>query len=50
MTKRITKIEDLDGLSIKDAKRMPHPVDLCKWRELGLYWIDLDLSVFRVKR
>jgi len=48
MQTRITKLEDLDGLSIKDAARMPHPCDLVKWS--GRYTIDLDLGVFRVSR
>jgi hypothetical protein len=45
--KRIRTLAELDGLSIKDAARIPHPVDLGKWT--GRYWIDVDLGVFRVK-
>ena len=47
---RITRLADLDGLSIKDAKRMPHPTLLREWSDAGLYTIDVDLGVFKVKR
>lgn len=48
--KRITQLADLDGLSIKDAKRMPHATLLAKWSDAGLYTIDVNLGVFKVKR
>lgn len=41
-------IEELDGLSIKDTKNMPHPVELTRWREAGLYYNDLERGVFRL--
>lgn len=44
---RITKLKDLDGLSIKDTARMPHPCDLAKWE--GRYTIDAERGIFRVK-
>lgn len=46
MANRITNIAELDGLSIKDADRMPHPVELARWS--GLYEIDADMGVFRL--
>lgn len=46
MASRITNIAELDGLSIKDAARMPHPVELVRWS--GLYEIDADMGVFRL--
>lgn len=48
MNERITELRDLDGLSIKDAKRMPHPVDLKRWERQ--YEIDINLGVFKVVR
>lgn len=48
MSEHITAIADLDGMSIKDASRMPHPTLLSEWQALGLYQIDTDLGVFRV--
>ena len=45
---RIKSIKDLDGLSIRDAKRMPHPIELARWSAAKLYTIDVDLGVFRL--
>lgn len=45
---RITELKDLDGVSLKDTKRMPSAWLLCQWD--GLYTIDVALSVFRVVR
>jgi hypothetical protein len=45
---RITTIRELDGLNVTDSKRMPHPVDLSRWSDAGLYRIDADLGVFRL--
>lgn len=45
---RITELRDLEGLSIKDAAHMPHPVLLGKWSDQGSYWIDVDRGVFRL--
>lgn len=47
-SQRIRDIRDLDGLSIRDAQRMPHPSDLGRWSEAGLFYIDTDLGVFRL--
>lgn len=48
MSKRITDINELNGVSIKDTKRMPHPADLARWTREGLYYIDADVGIFRV--
>jgi len=45
--KRVS-LKNLDGLSIKDAKRIPHPCDLMDWLEKGFYYIDTELSVFKL--
>lgn len=47
---RITQLAELDGLSIKDAKHMPHATLLRRWSDAGLYTIDTNLGVFKVKR
>lgn len=44
--RRVSRLEDLEGLSVKDSERIPHPTLLSRWE--GLYWIDADLGVFRV--
>lgn len=36
----------ITGLSVKDAKNMPHAVDLSRWKDAGLYRIDADKGVF----
>ena len=41
-------LRELDGLPLRDASRMPHPVDLGLWERLGYYYIDYDLLVFRL--
>lgn len=47
---RVRHISDLDGMSIKDAARMPHPADLARWSAEGLFWIDTDAGLFRTVR
>lgn len=34
------KLSEIDGLSVKDVKRLPHPIELADWKERGLYEID----------
>lgn len=46
---RITKIEDLHNLSVKDAKRMPMPHLLLRWSDMDLYYIDADAGRFVVR-
>ena len=41
-------LAELDSLSFKNAARMPHPVELMRWREAGYYEHDLEYSVFRL--
>ena len=48
MTK-VTNINDLHNMSVKDAARMPHPCLLADWSEKGLYTIDADAGRFVVK-
>lgn len=36
----------ISGLSVKDAKNMPHAVDLRRWSDAGLYRIDADKGIF----
>ena len=48
MTNRIKNIDELHGLSIKDAARMPEAFLLFKWEQKGLYRVDADKGVFIV--
>lgn len=41
-------LAEIDGLSIKDTKRMPHPADLSRWYDAGFVRIDLDYDCFRL--
>ena len=43
---RITKLAEIDGLSIKNAALMPHPSILERWYQAGLVALDLDRDVF----
>lgn len=45
---RVTKIEDLHNLSIKDNKRMPSAHLLARWSAIGLYRIDAEAGRFVV--
>lgn len=44
------ELKNLDGLSVKDAKNMPHPTKLSEWTRLGYYEIDADKGVFRLTK
>lgn len=44
----MSKLAALDGTSIKDSRSIPHPVDLARWSDQGLYTIDCVPSVFRL--
>ena len=46
---RITEIDDLHNLSVKDVDRMPHATLLARWSDLGLYKIDADAGRFVVR-
>lgn len=41
-------LAEIDGLSLKNTKRMPHPVDLSRWSDAGYIRIDLDDDCFRL--
>ena len=38
----------LDGLSIKSASLLPHPCDLARYSDAGLYTIDARAACFRL--
>lgn len=41
-------LAELDGLSIKNVRRMPHPVELRDWADSNFYTIDLENDCFRL--
>jgi hypothetical protein len=43
---RVNSLLELDGLSVTDSQRMPHPSRLAQWE--GFYEIDADKGVFRL--
>jgi hypothetical protein len=45
---RVTTLNELEGLSIRDASRMPSAPDLARWGDAGLYRIDVHFDVFRL--
>jgi hypothetical protein len=47
-TKTRATFAQIDGLSFRDAARMPHCTDLVRWQEAGLVEIDADIGVFRL--
>ena len=46
---RITSIDDLHNVSIKDVNAMPHPSLLADWSSKGLYDIDAKSGRFVVR-
>lgn len=46
-TERVS-LKDLDGLSLKEANKIPHAFYLSEWSEKGFYYIDADLGVFKL--
>ena len=46
---RITNINELHNISVKDVDAMPHPNVLASWSEKGLYDIDAQSGRFVVR-
>lgn len=45
-----TILSNLNGMSLKNVKSLPHPTFLKKWSDNGYYFIDEDLYVFKLTK
>lgn len=46
--RRPADLAKMDGLSFKDSKAYPHPVEMARWRDAGFYALDLERGCFRL--